>query len=192
MLEVKKGKLIIFSAPSGSGKTTLVKYLMDNLDSLSFSVSACTRDKREGEKNGIDYYFLSPEEFRTKIGNNEFVEWEEVYPDYYYGSLLSEVERIRELGRHVVFDVDVIGGLNIKKQYDEEALAVFVRPPSVLELKKRLIGRATDDNEKISLRIEKATFELSFENKFDAVIVNDDLEVARKAALEVVSEFIKK
>jgi guanylate kinase len=187
---VKKGKLIIFSAPSGSGKTTLVKYLMEQLNNLRFSVSACTREKRKDETDGKDYYFISPEEFRLKINNNEFVEWEEVYPDHYYGTLFSEVERIRNMGNHVIFDVDVVGGLNIKKQYAEEALAVFVRPPSVSELEKRLLGRATDTSDKIRLRIEKATYELSFEQSFDKVIINDDLTEAKNTALEIVEDFI--
>lgn len=190
MATVKKGKLIIFSAPSGSGKTTLVKYLMEQLNNLRFSVSACTREKRKDETDGKDYYFISPEEFRLKINNNEFVEWEEVYPDHYYGTLFSEVERIRNMGNHVIFDVDVVGGLNIKKQYAEEALAVFVRPPSVSELEKRLLGRATDTSDKIRLRIEKATYELSFEQSFDKVIINDDLTEAKNTALEIVEDFI--
>jgi guanylate kinase len=190
LTETAKGKLIIFSAPSGAGKTTLVKYLMEQISSLRFSVSACTRQKRKGEVDGRDYYFLKPDAFRAKINNGEFVEWEEVYPDHYYGTLYHEVERLRNQGKHVVFDVDVVGGLNIKKQFKEDALAVFVRPPSVKELEKRLTDRATDDAEKIKLRIEKATYELSFEGSFDTVIINDDLEQAKAEALERVSKFI--
>lgn len=139
---------------------------------------------------GKDYYFLSPDDFRKKITNDEFVEWEEVYPDHYYGTLFSEVERIRNLGKHVVFDVDVVGGLNIKKQYAGEALAIFVRPPSVAELKKRLISRGTDHTDKINLRIEKATYELSFEKKFDKVIINDDLADAKRATVMFAEQFI--
>jgi guanylate kinase len=185
-----KGKLIIFSAPSGAGKTTIVKHLLQQQFDLEFSISATSREPRAGEANGKDYYFLSEEEFRNKIENNEFLEWEEVYENIFYGTLKSEVKRIREQGKNVIFDVDVIGGLNIKKYYGNEALAVFVRPPSVDELKNRLNDRSTESEEKIKMRIAKAEQELSFSEKFDAIIVNDKLEDALKNAEELLHEFI--
>ena len=151
-----KGKLIIFSAPSGSGKTTIVKHLLRKIPGLNFSVSATSREPRAGESDGKDYYFLSEAAFRNKIRNNEFLEWEEVYPGIFYGTMKSEVERIRNEGKHVVFDVDVVGGLNIKKYYGDEALAVFIRPPSVEELRKRLQTRSTEPEEKINMRVTKA------------------------------------
>jgi len=189
--KVTKGKLLIFSAPSGSGKTTLVKYLMQHMDNLSFSISATSRKIRGGEKDGKDYYFLSANEFRKKIANDEFVEWEEVYTDKYYGTLKSEVERIRNKGQNVVFDVDVVGGVNIKKMYGEDALAIFVMPPSVEILKQRLTNRGTDSDNDIKIRIDKAEYELSFANKFDIVIVNDNLEKAQKKTFEVVRKFVE-
>jgi len=187
-----KGKLIIFSAPSGAGKTTIVKHLLQQQFDLEFSISATSREPREGEANGKDYYFLSEKEFRNKIENDEFLEWEEVYSGIYYGTLKSEVQRIRKLGKNVIFDVDVIGGLNIKKYYGNEALAVFVRPPSVDELKNRLSDRSTESEEKIKMRIAKAEHELSFSQKFDAIIVNDNLEDALKTAEKLLHEFITK
>ena len=186
-----KGKLIIFSAPSGSGKTTLAKYILSNIKNVTFSVSACSRKPREGEKNGVEYFFLSVEEFKQKIAENAFVEWEEVYHNHYYGTLISEVEKIRNLGNHILFDVDVIGGLNIKKKYGDEALAIFVKPPSVEVLIERLYSRSTDSPEAIKTRIEKAEHELSFQNQFDVIIVNDDLDKAKKQTLELVYDFIK-
>lgn len=191
MKEVKKGKLLIFSAPSGAGKTTLVKFLMGAIPNLEFSISACSRNPRKGETNGIDYYFLSSEEFQTKIRNNDFVEWEEVYKGMYYGTLRSEVERIRNKGNHVVFDLDVKGGVNIKEQFGDEALAVFVKPPSIEILKQRLELRNTETEESIKTRLERAEFELGFENKFDLSIVNDDLEKAKKKTLETIQTFLK-
>lgn len=190
MSENKIGKLLIFSAPSGAGKTTLVRYLMSQIPEMEFSVSACSRKPREGERNGFDYYFLSADEFRKKINNNEFVEWEEVYKDNYYGTLLSEVNRIRKLGKHVVFDVDVKGGINLKKQFADDALAVFVKPPSVEVLKERLLGRNTETEDSLKTRLDRAIFELSFENKFDLVIVNDKLDDAKYEALKMVNNFI--
>ena len=187
-----KGKLIIFSAPSGAGKTTLVQYIMLNLENLTFSISACSRKKRQHETDGEDYHFISVAEFKEKIKNNEFIEWEEVYPDHFYGTLYSEVESKRNEGRHVVFDVDVIGGLNIKKIFGDEALAIFIRPPSIEVLKERLIGRATDKYEDIETRIEKATYELNFEKDFDVTIINDDLRNAKEEAMEVVRAFLDK
>ena len=186
-----KGKLIIFSAPSGAGKTTLVKHLMKNLDSLAFSVSATSRAKRKGEINGKDYFFLSADEFKKKISENAFIEWEEVYKDHFYGTLFSEVERIRNTGKNVVFDVDVVGGLNIKNIFGDEALAIFVKPPSVEVLKQRLTDRGTDDLDKVKIRVEKAEYELTFEKKFDVSIVNDKLDVAKAETIKIVQNFIK-
>lgn len=185
-----KGKLFIFSAPSGSGKTTIVKHLLSTNQNLSFSVSATSRPPRGNEKNGIDYHFLSPEEFKQRIENKEFLEWEEVYTGIYYGTLTSEVEKLRNLGQHVIFDVDVIGGCNIKKHYGEKALAVFVKPPSVDELRKRLVFRSTDSKEVIESRIAKAEYELSFETKFDIVLINENLDEALKRAEKIVQEFL--
>jgi guanylate kinase len=187
-----KGKLLIFSAPSGSGKTTLVKYIMDQLDSLAFSISATSRSKRKNEIDGKDYYFLTPDDFKKKIAENEFVEWEEVYDNRYYGSLKSEVERIRNNGKHVVFDVDVVGGVNIKKMYKEESLGIFVMPPSIIELKDRLVGRGTDSANDIQTRIDKAEFELTFSDKFDEIVINDDLDKAKDESLILVKNFINR
>jgi guanylate kinase len=186
-----QGKIIIFSAPSGAGKTTIVKHLLDVNPQLSFSISACTRDKRgRTEENGKDYYFITPEDFKQKIGNDEFVEWEEVYEGAFYGTLKSEVERIWKSGKHVILDVDVKGGLSIKHFYKERALAVFVKPPSVEELAKRLTARNTDSTSSISSRVFKAKFELSFEDQFDTVIVNDNLEKAFREAEKLVNDFL--
>ncbi|RLD65818.1 MAG: guanylate kinase [Bacteroidetes bacterium] len=191
MSEKKTGKLLIFSAPSGAGKTTLVRYLMKEIPNLEFSVSATSRKAREGEQNGSDYHFLVLDDFKRKIADNEFVEWEEVYEDHFYGTLLSEVERIRNSGNHVVFDVDVKGGLNIKKQFGDQALAVFVKPPSVEALKERLIGRNTETEETLKKRLDRAVFELGFEDKFDVTIVNDDLEKAKEESMRLVKNYIK-
>ncbi len=190
MSERKTGKLLIFSAPSGAGKTTLVRYLMDEIPSLEFSVSAASRKARKGERHGHDYYFLTAEDFRKKIANDEFVEWEEVYEDHYYGTLLSEVERIRNNGNHVVFDVDVKGGVNIKKQFGDQALAVFVKPPSVEVLKERLIGRNTETKETLKKRLDRAVYELGFEDKFDVILINDNLEKAKEESLILVNNYI--
>lgn len=187
-----KGKLIIFSAPSGSGKTTIVKYLAKNNSNLVFAISACTRDKRgRTEKDGVDYYFLTPEEFKTKIDNNEFVEWEEVYDGAFYGTLISELERIWNEGNHVLLDLDVKGGMNVKKYYGDSTLAVFVRSPSYDVFTKRLMDRKTDSEDSISRRIFKAKFELKFENMFDVTLVNDVLEDTLKKAQEIVDEFLE-
>jgi guanylate kinase len=187
-----QGKLIIFSAPSGSGKTTIVKELLKNEAlNLYFSISAASREKRHTETHGVDYYFLSPEEFRTKVSEDAFLEWEEVYEDKYYGTLKSEVERLLDEGKNVIFDVDVVGGLNIKKYYTDKALAVFVQPPSVAELERRLKARATDSAETIQKRIDKAEYELSFADKFDVIVVNDDLAQAIKETVTLVGDFIK-
>jgi guanylate kinase len=185
-----QGKLIIFSAPSGAGKTTIVRYLLDRNLNLEFSISATSREMRHTETDGKDYYFLTPEEFRSKIKNHEFLEWEEVYQGTFYGTLKSEVERIRSKGMNVIFDVDVVGGCNIKKQYGNDALAVFVRPPSVEELRNRLITRSTDAPEVIEKRIAKAEFELTFADQFDVIIVNEVLEKAFQEAEKCVKEFV--
>lgn len=186
-----QGKIILFTAPSGAGKTTIVKYLLQTNPALSFSISACTRDKRgRSEENGRDYYFITPEEFRQKIERDEFVEWEEVYEGAFYGTLKSEIERIWNQGHHVILDVDVKGGLKIKEYYKDRALAIFVKPPSIEALADRLQARATDSASSISSRIFKARFELSFENKFDAVIVNEHLEEAIAQAEKLVHDFL--
>ena len=188
-----QGKIIVFSAPSGAGKTTIVHRLMELLpDQLSFSISACTRDRRgRAEVNGQDYYFISVAEFQDKIRHGEFVEWEEVYEGAFYGTLKSEIERIWSLGKHAVLDVDVKGGLSIKDFYQERALAVFVRPPSIEVLAQRLTARATDSTSSISSRVYKATFELAFEDKFDEVVVNDNLAEAVAHAEQLVRDFIR-
>ena len=186
-----QGKIIIFSAPSGAGKTTIVKHLLHINPQLAFSISACTRDKRgRNETHGKDYYFMTPDEFRQRIDAEEFVEWEEVYEGAFYGTLKSEIERIWSSGKHAILDVDVKGGLAIKNFYKDRALAIFVKPPSVEELAKRLEARATDSASSISSRVFKAKFEMSFEPKFDTVIVNDDLEKAFNEAEKLVNDFL--
>jgi guanylate kinase len=185
-----KGKLIIFSAPSGAGKTTIVKHLLQQDSDLIFSVSATSREPRNGETHGKDYYFIPENEFKKKIKNDEFLEWEEVYAGIFYGTLKSEVERIRNSGKNVIFDVDVVGGLNIKDYYKDEALAVFVQPPSVEELRNRLRNRSTESEEKINMRIAKAEKELKFADKFDVVIVNKELPKALKEAEKIVAGFL--
>ncbi|HOK38303.1 MAG TPA: guanylate kinase [Bacteroidales bacterium] len=186
-------KVIIFSAPSGSGKTTIVKELLNNKSlNLSFSISACTRPPRENEVDGKDYYFLTVEEFKKKISEGEFLEWEEVYPGSFYGSLKSEVERLTKLGKNVLFDVDVRGGLNIKKYYGDNALAIFIKAPSIEELQRRLVNRSMDSKDVIKTRIEKAKYELEFADKFDKIIINDNLSTAIKEAENAVKEFIRK
>ena len=189
-----KGKLIIFSAPSGSGKSTLVQHLMTEYPELrlKFSISCTSRAPRGTERNGVEYFFLSPDEFRQKISAGEFLEYEEVYQDKFYGTLKSQVETQAESGENVVFDVDVKGGCTIKKYYGDRALSVFIQPPSVEELRKRLVGRATDAPEVIEQRLAKAEYELTFADKFDKVIINDDLDVAKAEAYQIVSEFLKK
>lgn len=187
-----EGKLIIFSAPSGSGKSTIINYLLQQNLNLHFSISATSRMPRGAEKNGVEYYFFTPDEFRSHIAAGDFLEYEEVYTDKYYGTLKSEVERILNKGNNVIFDVDVVGGSNIKKFYGERALSMFIQPPSVEELRKRLEGRATDTPDVIESRIAKAEYELSFAHKFDVVVINDNLEVAQKEALEVIKNFLKK
>lgn len=187
-----QAKLIIFSAPSGSGKSTIVNYLMKEHPELklAFSISCTSRQPRGTERHGVEYFFLSPEEFKAKIANDEFLEYEEVYPDRFYGTLKSQVEKQGEVGQNVVFDVDVKGGCNIKKYYGDRALSVFIQPPSVEELRRRLVKRATDTPEVIEQRLAKAEYELTFANRFDHIIVNDDLATAQAEALKVVSEFL--
>ncbi len=184
------GKLIIFSAPSGAGKTTIVHHLLGAGLDLQFSISAASRGKRESEIDGKDYYFLPVEKFKENIENNDFLEWEEVYEDHFYGTLKSEVERIWSEGHHVIFDVDVVGGMNIKKYYGEHALAIFVMPPSIDHLEERLQKRSTDSEEKIKLRLQKAKKELESAKHFDIIIVNDDLKTAQSEAVQIVSDFL--
>jgi guanylate kinase len=185
------GKIILFTAPSGAGKTTIVKHLLYTNPQLEFSISACTRDKRgRSEVNGKDYYFITPEEFRQKIEQDAFVEWEEVYEGAFYGTLKSEIERIWSHGKTAILDVDVKGGLKIKEFYKDQALAIFVKPPSLEVLGQRLQARQTDSASSISSRIFKAKFEMSFEDKFDAIIVNENLEDAFRQAETLVNEFI--
>jgi guanylate kinase len=187
-----EGKLIIFSAPSGSGKTTIVQHLLKTNENLGFSISACTRPMRESkEANGKDYYFLSVEDFENRIKNNEFVEWEEVYPGRYYGTLRSEIQRLWDMGKHVLFDVDVKGGINLKKQFGDKALSVFVKVPSLEELEKRLKDRNTESEESLATRLEKVRFESSFQDKFDVILVNDNLEATLKNAQKLVQDFVK-
>ena len=186
------GKLIIFSAPSGSGKSTLVNYLMEQHPELqlAFSISCTSRAPRGKEQNGVEYFFLSPEEFKKKIANDEFLEYEEVYEDRFYGTLKSQVEVQNQAGQNVVFDVDVKGGVNIKKHYGSRALSVFIQPPSVEELRNRLVGRATDAPEVIEQRLNRAEYELSFADKFDRIVINDDLEKAKVDVYNVIKQFL--
>jgi guanylate kinase len=185
------GKCIIFSAPSGAGKTTIVKRLLKEQLNLEFSISAATREKRSNEKDGIDYYFFSVEDFKKKIKEEAFIEWEEVYDDHFYGTLKSEIDRIWASGKHVIFDVDVVGGLNLKKYFAEKALAIFVMPPSLQALEERLRGRGTEKEERIQKRLAKAKTELITADQFDYVILNDELEKAVQAALFVVKRFLE-
>lgn len=183
-------KLLIFSAPSGSGKSTIINYLMEQGLNLHFSVSATSRPPRGQEQNGVEYFFLTPEEFKQHIAANDFLEYEEVYKDRFYGTLKSQVDKQLANGENVVCDVDVLGGQNIKKHYGDKALSIFIQPPSIEALRERLIGRATDTPEVINDRIARAEFELSFSDKFDVVIVNDDLATAQAEALKVVTAFL--
>jgi len=186
-----KGKLLIFSAPSGAGKTTIVQYLLGLKLGLEFSVSATSRMKRDSETHGKDYYFLTAEEFRQKIKMKEFIEWEEVYPGQFYGTLGQEVERIRNKGNHVVFDVDVIGGLNIKKQFGPDALAIFVQVPSIEVLEERLRARSTEDEASLQKRLKKAIRETGYAGKFDVILMNDKLDKTLLKAREIVTNFLK-
>jgi guanylate kinase len=184
------GKAIIFSAPSGSGKTTIVKHLLATNADLGFSISASTRDKRgRTEENGKDYYFLTPEDFKKKIDANEFIEWEEVYAGNFYGTLKSEIERIWHEGKNVIFDVDVKGGINLKKYFGDKALSVFVKVPSYEVLAERLRERGTETEESLSRRLFKAKFEMSFQDKFDVVLVNEDLQKSLREAQQLYDNF---
>ena len=187
----KGGKLLVFSAPSGSGKTTLVRYLLEQPElNLAFSVSATSRERREGEEEGVNYYFMSITDFKRHIKNGDFLEWEEVYRDNFYGTLKSEVERLWAEGKNVIFDIDVAGGLRIKRKFPERTLAVFVKPPSVDELKIRLKKRSTEDDDKINMRIAKASVELATAPQFDRIIKNYDLDRALEEAHKLVAEFV--
>jgi len=185
-----EGKLIILSAPSGAGKTTIVHYLLNKLPELAFSISATTRAKRGNETNNEDYYFIGKEDFLHKIAQKEFVEFEEVYQGVYYGTLRSEIERIWQSGKHVIFDIDVQGGIHLKKKYGEKALSIFVQPPSLEVLIERLKNRGTDSTGELAERIEKAKQELTYANNFDFILKNDDLETACKEAQTLVSHFL--
>lgn len=188
-----RGRLLIFSAPSGSGKSTIVQWLMTEHPELNlhFSISCTTRAPRGTEQNGVEYFFLTPDEFREKIAQDAFVEYEEVYTDKFYGTLKSQVEAQTSVGENVTFDVDVKGGCNIKKQYGDRAMSIFIQPPSIEELRRRLVGRATDAPEVIEQRLAKAEYEMTFASQFDHIVVNDDLEVAKAEVYELVKSFIQ-
>ena len=190
---MSRGKLIIISAPSGTGKSTIISWLMKEHKelNLAYSISCTSRPPRGAEQNGVDYFFLTPEEFRHRIENNEFLEYEEVYTDRFYGTLKSQVEKQLEAGQNVVFDVDVKGGANIKKFYGDQALSLFIQPPSIAELRRRLEGRATDSPDVIDQRIARAEFELTFAKKFDKIVINDILEYAEADALAAIQEFLE-
>lgn len=184
------GKCIILCAPSGAGKTSITKYLLGKDLDLEFSISACNRERRSNETDGIDYHFLSTDDFKAKIANNEFVEWEEVYEMMYYGTLKSEIERIWQSGKNVIFDVDVKGGLSLTKYFGDKALAIFIKPPSLQELENRLRNRGTESEDTVRRRISKATHEMSFANSFDKVILNNKLEEAQQEAYSIIKTFI--
>lgn len=185
-----KGKLLIFSAPSGAGKSTIVQHLMKQGLGLAFSISATSRQPREGEEDGREYHFISVEAFRNKITEEAFIEWEEVYPDQYYGTLFSEVERIWKHSHHAVFDIDVLGGMNLKKRFGDQACAIFVRPPSLEVLEQRLRSRGTDDEASLKKRLDKAIYEMDHAERFDHIIVNDQLEQALEEAEDIVKDFL--
>ena len=187
---MSQGKLIIFSAPSGSGKSTIVNHLLEQGVPMEFSISACSRAPRGEEKDGEHYYFLSPEEFRSKVDTDEFLEWEEGYEGRYYGTLRSEVERIWAKGKHVIFDIDVVGGVNLKKHFGDQALSVFIKVPSIEILKERLTLRNTEDETNLKMRLDKAEEEMGFAKDFDLVILNDDLKRAQQEAFDKISAFI--
>ncbi|HCT31081.1 MAG TPA: guanylate kinase [Bacteroidales bacterium] len=186
-----QGKLLIFSAPSGSGKTTIVRHLLQKFPNIEFSISACSRPMRNGETHGKDYYFLSVDEFKNRIANNEFIEWEEVYTDSYYGTLKSEIERIWAKKNVVIFDVDVKGGINLKKIFGDNALSIFVMPPSVEDLKLRLVNRNTETEESLKKRVGKAAEEMTYANQFDKILINEILEKSFIEAETLVQNFIK-
>ena len=189
-----KGNCLIFSAPSGSGKSTIVQWLTKEHPelNLAFSISATSRPPRGTEQHGVEYFFLTPEDFKAKIEANEFLEYEEVYTDRYYGTLKSQVEDMLENGKNVIFDIDIKGGINVKKFFGERALSLFIQPPSVEELRKRLVGRATDSAEQIEERLAKAEYEMSFAPQFDQIIVNDDLDTAKAETLKTIRNFLNK
>ena len=189
-----KGNCLIFSAPSGSGKSTIVQWLTNEHPelNLAFSISATSRPPRGTEQHGVEYFFLTPEEFKAKIDANEFLEYEEVYTDRYYGTLKSQVEDMLENGKNVIFDIDIKGGINVKKFFGERARSLFIQPPSVEELRKRLVGRATDSAEQIEERLAKAEYERSFAPQFDQIIVNDDLDTAKAETLKTIHNFLNK
>jgi guanylate kinase len=190
---MSSGKAIIFSAPSGSGKTTIVKHLLQKFPNLGFSISACTRDKRgRAEQDGKDYYFLTPDEFKEKIDQDQFIEWEEVYEGNFYGTLKEEIQRIWDNGRHVIFDVDVKGGLNLKKYFGDSGLAIFVQVPSLDDLAIRLRDRGTESEASLSRRLYKAKFEMGFKDKFDVILLNSDLQTSFREAENLVLDFINK
>ncbi len=183
--------MIIFSAPSGAGKTTIVKAVLEKFSQLEFSVSACSRPKRKNEADGKDYYFLTPEEFKSKIKNEEFIEWEEVYPNSYYGTLKSELNRIWSKKKHVIFDIDVKGGLNIKQKYSKQAIAIFIMPPDLKTLSARLQKRNTENSESLNNRLDKAAQEISSASKFDVIIINEIIDKAKNEACDIVDKFLK-
>ncbi|MBR4917668.1 MAG: guanylate kinase [Bacteroidales bacterium] len=187
-----QGKVIIVSAPSGAGKTSIVRHLLEEVPELKFSISATTRHKRDYEEDGKDYYFITPDQFKERLANDEFLEWQEVYKDQYYGSLKCEVERIWNNGQTVIFDVDVLGGLNIKKFYGDNALAVFIEPPTIEELVNRLKKRGTETEESLKKRVDKAEYEMSFADQFDKIVLNDDLKTAQQEMIDLVQDFLEK
>jgi guanylate kinase len=189
-----RGKCLIFSAPSGSGKSTIVQWLTQEHPelNLSFSISATSRPPRGTEQHGVEYFFLTPEEFKARIEANEFLEYEEVYENRYYGTLKSQVDEQLELGKNVIFDIDIKGGVNVKRIYGDNALSLFIQPPGIEELRRRLVGRATDTQEQIEIRLAKAEYEMSFASKFDRIIINDDLEIAKEETLRVIKEYLNR
>jgi guanylate kinase len=189
-----RGKCLIFSAPSGSGKSTIVQWLTQEHPelNLSFSISATSRPPRGTEQHGVEYFFLTPEEFKARIEANEFLEYEEVYENRYYGTLKSQVDEQLELGKNVIFDIDIKGGVNVKRIYGDNALSLFIQPPGIEELRRRLVGRATDTKEQIEIRLAKAEYEMSFASKFDRIIINDDLEIAKEETLRVIKEYLNR